>query len=105
MKAEPDIDEEEVAARHYYKLDDKSVNICPEGDNIQTETECQIAFLKVVALETLKAKPNTWVGSAGNVPPGCSMGMDGESYLRHWNLDSNGNNNGTYYKLCGIGSQ
>ena len=91
---------EENVEKHYYKLDVESANTCPAGQNIQTQTECQIAFLKVVALETIKPKPNTWVGSAGHVPYGCGFGMDGDRYLRQWNLDSNGKNNGNYYKLC-----
>ena len=98
-----------LAARNYYKLADGKANTCPEGQNIQTETECQIAFLKVVALETLKASPSPMLTASQHSPPGCSLSLsknyllNRQEYLRCWNLNNNGINIGGNYKLC-IGS-
>ena len=81
----------------------------PEGNScveigfleIDTQEECETGFLKILEGETIEANPLHWVGAAGHLPSGCSMGIDGAgTWLRHWNTNVDGVNSGHYSKIC-----
>ena len=71
------------------------------GKDIQTVAECETAFKKILEGEIVASNPVPWQGANAQLPPGCSMRIEGTGkWLQNWNTDTNGINNGAYYKIC-----
>ena len=82
-----------------YKKMDLAGNECLAGLEIESQAECELAVKSISESTGIAKSTNSWQGSAGHVPPKCSISMVNGEYYRHWNTGM-GNNVGAYFKIC-----
>ena len=79
---------------------DVAGNECLAGLEIESMAECDLAVKSISESTGIPTYEYPWTGSAGHVPPKCSVvNVNGGQYSRHWNTGM-GNNDGNYFKIC-----